>query len=507
MSQPEWMKKYQQIGQKGPEAVTSIGEAGIIEQTADATQEIDPRNKESEDAAALFHAAGNATEISHDNDEHDNEDAAAMFRAAGDAPTLAAPLSQQQEQQSQQQQEEPSSGTTVDSSRTISRVVASGNALEANPDLTEPPADDPEQQPPEAGTNGFLATSAYAAADQDVGESWIVDQNERQSEYDETQDKPSSGSIQEEEFYVDEHGNEVYIEQDDEEEENEDVDYDDEEEEEEEEVVEDAQGNDIEENSQQAAAASPIIASRSTKVAPAPQDTLPIFSMEEQRKVILSSAKGKRSHMSPALPIIAFLIVVAAILLVVLLVVLQEDDMSTSGPSMAPSTQFLPLGPTNNGNVPSAATTRFDPYQDSCNFALLEKPNVIDQCTCSSRVSIVADDVHTRWEGLVDGFMQDVFPGWNEAITSCSAENQALLWLSSGINNGGDGGNTVTLQRFALALFYISQGGTQWRRSANWMSEVDVCGWEGVTCTAQNLVRTLSLDRNRLSGRVSFREG
>lgn len=496
MSQPEWMKKYHQImGQKAQEGDDTAAAAGggntttTTEQTADAggapttTTDIDPRSTSSavstgsEDAAALFFAAGGG---------------------GGGAVATPAPAGGEEEIAGN-----PSS-TSMDPNPSV--VVADSSSTSADDVIASIEA----SLPPVT-----TFPQSEEMSDQDVvGGSWIVDQNQidkeqemenvaaaaaataaqqQQQPVDEEHSPPSSGSV-EEEVYVDDYGNEVY-------------------EEEEEEYVEEGQedtgitaGDQYYENELQAQAA--VVAasrSRSAQVAPAPpqQDMLPVFNIEEQRKVILSSAKGKRSHMSPAIPIIAFLVLIAAILLVVFLVALKDDDRTRMGPSMAPSMLFLPLEPTNNGNIPSAATTSFDSIQNNCNFDALNQPDVIDQCACASRVSIIADDIRTRRDDLVDDFMQSVFPGWNEAVFSCSPENQALLWMSSGINNGGEVGNLQKLQRFALALLYIRQGGTDWRSAENWMTEADVCDWQGVKCNGSNFVRILRLDRNRLSGQVS----
>ncbi|KAG7366335.1 RHS repeat-associated core domain containing protein [Nitzschia inconspicua] len=480
MSQPEWMKKYHQIvGQKGQ---GSTEESGTTEQVANVLsqkeneEQIDPRSTGttgSEDAAALFRAAGEAPAVAAPSAQEE-EDAAALFQAAGAAaPVASIPVEEE---------------SNIDPEPTIDSSVAGvDSTVEAESSTT---VDNAQQQ------------QENNAAEQDVGESWVVDQSKISREEDavprgpaeteqpdvEVPKPPSAGSVEEEEYYDEEEGDEVY---------------------EEEVYVEEGQEREIEDqyfqNEEEAQAA--VIAatqSRSAKVAPAPEEfTLPVFNLEEQRKVILSSSKGKRSYMSPAVPIVAFLFLAATILLVVFLVVLRDDDVTRSGPTLAPSMQFLPLEPTSNGNIPSAATTRFDPFQGNCNFALLTQPNVIDQCACSSSVTIVADDINVRRQDLVDDFMQSVFPGWNETVTSCSPENQALLWMSSGINNGGEVGNLLKLQRFALALLYIDQGGTNWRTATNWMTEADVCAWEGVTCNDQSFVRTLRLDRNRLSGPIS----
>jgi hypothetical protein len=477
MSQPEWIKKYQQIGQKGPEAVTSVDEHGSIAQTADATQEIDPRRQrpapeeEEEDAAALFHAAGAAPVAAQEEENrmissvHSTDDAAAMFHAA------AAQAAVQEE--------------------------------------TEPESDAVAGSTPDAGP-------AVVAAE-DIGESWVVDKDMIQEEQagddhlqfdEEVMDdlmgaeyaQRSGNSF--EEVEIDEDGNEVYYEHEDDEviEDEEEIEENTESSEEEEVVI-----DEFDENQQQQARTAFAVSnhSRSAKVAPAPQDDAPKYDIEEQRRVIKGSAIERRSHMSPIVPIMSFLIIVAAVMLVSFLVIAEERDSRLNGPTQAPTMQFPPLEPTNNGNVAAAATTRFDPFQNDCNFDNLEQPNFIDQCACGSRITTVADDVRARWDDLRNHFIPTVFRNWDERISSCSAENQALLWMSSGINNGGEVGNTLMLQRYSLALLYIQQQGTQWTRSTNWMSERDACEWEGVTCTSQSYIQVLNLDGNRLGGRVS----
>jgi hypothetical protein len=244
--------------------------------------------------------------------------------------------------------------------------------------------------------------------------------------------------------------------------------------------------------------------SRSAAVAPAPIEDNPKYDIEDQRRVIKSTGKGSRSQMSKFVPIAAFLILSAAILLVVFLVVIPADDTknidSTIGPTPSP---YLPLEPTNNGNIEAAATTRFDQFTNSCDFEGLSQPNFIDQCACGDSVDIIASDVQSRWDDLMTNFMPTVYLNWNEPVSSCSAENQALLWLSSGINNGGEISNLLRLQRYALALLYIQQKGTDWRSSTNWMTEIDICDWEGVQCDGNSYVQFLTLDRNRLAGQVS----
>lgn len=514
------MKTYQQIGQKGEEAVTSIGDEGTIEQTAEPTREIDPRATTSSEAPAP--ASSGAAEPIGISSVHSDEDAAALFFAAGEAaaPGAAAPpvddtpeppLAAAQPEEQEESTTETPSGAAEDS--TTNQEPSADTSMIALAHSTDDAAamfhaaagaaaaaeeEQGQQEPPEETEPSEFAASAYtAAAEEDIGEGWVVKQDQIQQDNNDGQEPEQDEEAAEDGFmdteygYVDEDGNEVYYE------------HEQEEVEEDTESSEEEEVDDFDENQQQARA---IVAAssqtRSSKVAPAPMDDGPKYDVEEQRRVIKGSAKERRSHMSLIVPILSFLIIAAAVMLASFYISAAERE-NRDRPTAAPSMQFPPLEPTNNGNVAAAATTPFDPFQDDCNFDNLEQPNFIDQCDCGSRITIIADDVLARREDLVNDFMQTVFPGWDEQASSCSAENQALLWMSSGINNGGEIGNTLKLQRFSLALLYLRQRGTQWTRTTNWMSERDACVWEGVTCNSQSFVQFLNLDGNRLGGRVS----
>jgi hypothetical protein len=536
-ARPEWMKKFEQIGQKGQEEVTTVGDEGKIEKRGESTSNVyNPKvvglktagntttppwmvkknppaatttttsttdqKEEDEDAAALFHGAASALAYSvpplqsKPFVEEVDDDAAALFFHAAETPAIV--------------QEPPESTTfpitTDEDMVTVEDSTTSGdnrsswappepeaplalytttrsNTNQMNDNDQAAAAGGVEEEKEDVAPRSEFAAAAYAAANEEIGESWVVDKEqimESEEVMEEEHDAPRSTSSFEE-YYLDDYGNEVLIEKT-----------------EEEEVVRDREMNEevLQDEEQN-------IQSRSAQIAPEPQEVFPKYDIEDQRRVIESTARGKRSYMSPFVPIMAFLIIVSAILLIVFFVVLPDDETSRSVPSMAPSRLFLPLEPTNNGNIAAAATTPLDPFQNSCDFDLLTQPNVIDQCACSSSISILADDVRARWEDLANNFMQTVFPGWNEDISSCSAENQALVWMSTGINNGGEIDNTLKLQRYSLALLYIYQLGTDWIRSENWMTEQDACVWEGVTCNSDSYVQILMLDRNRLSGPVS----
>ena len=114
----------------------------------------------------------------------------------------------------------------------------------------------------------------------------------------------------------------------------------------------------------------------------------------------------------------------------------------------------------------------------------------------------VADDVKKRYELLSLNFMPTVLPEFGEPMSSCDPINQALLWLSTGSNNAGESEPYVRRERYALAYFFMAQGGIAWAQNTNWISEVDVCQWSGITCDAKGAVVAITMPNNRVIGQV-----
>jgi len=161
---------------------------------------------------------------------------------------------------------------------------------------------------------------------------------------------------------------------------------------------------------------------------------------------------------------------------------ISNSSPRTSPPTMAPS---LPV------------STEFDAPQGECNFDGLPYPNPIDQCICSGEISVIEEDIRTRYDHNLKFFIAEYFSDYNDDISSCSPINQALVWISSG--NDVQLTRTQRAQKFALAVVYASMGGTQWSNNSNWLANEDVCTWFGVSC-AQEYVTELVLGDNNLIG-------
>ena len=60
-----------------------------------------------------------------------------------------------------------------------------------------------------------------------------------------------------------------------------------------------------------------------------------------------------------------------------------------------------------------------------------------------------------------------------------------------------------TKEREVLVNFYNVMGGRNWKSDENWISlDVDVCGWEGISCTSDGMVSSIILRNNGLTGTV-----
>lgn len=163
------------------------------------------------------------------------------------------------------------------------------------------------------------------------------------------------------------------------------------------------------------------------------------------------------------------------------------DDNVTLAPTVAPTV---------------AVTTEFAPVLGICQLSGVENPHPIDQCLCNGEISVIADDIRGRYNNHLKVFIPTIYSGFSDEITSCTARNQALVWLSSG-NDFSFTGEERT-ERFALATLYAGLAGADWEMAEQWLSGASICDWQGVTCTDEGFLQILNLSDKNLVGTVSF---
>merc|ERR1712084_80596 len=65
-----------------------------------------------------------------------------------------------------------------------------------------------------------------------------------------------------------------------------------------------------------------------------------------------------------------------------------------------------------------------------------------------------------------------------------SKQYESLCWWLDDLDSKAESAqeSTLNVQRYILALLYLSNGGTNWVNNQNWMSSTPECEWYGVSC-------------------------
>lgn len=150
--------------------------------------------------------------------------------------------------------------------------------------------------------------------------------------------------------------------------------------------------------------------------------------------------------------------------------------------------------------TPVEVTTRFSSIQGSCSgISNLDNPSPVDQCECFGRIEIVANDIRASYRYNVEVFIPIFYESWDEDISSCSAQNIALVWTSS-VPDLNENNRT---QLYALATTFAGLAGSDWRDRTDWLSYADPCDWGGIACDNNGMVTQLSISDNNAVGVVS----
>lgn len=137
--------------------------------------------------------------------------------------------------------------------------------------------------------------------------------------------------------------------------------------------------------------------------------------------------------------------------------------------------------------------------QSQCNYAESDTaiPNAFVQCECDGNVTLWTDEIQSQYYNLRENYIPTILPNFDEDEQSCDPTNTALWQLSNDTLYGAK----VTDNRYLLTLLYGNWDGEGWRSKESWLStEISECQWEGIGCTDDGLVRTISLESNNLGG-------
>ena len=238
----------------------------------------------------------------------------------------------------------------------------------------------------------------------------------------------------------------------------------------------------------QAKDAGAIVPAKSQAIVPVPEQAPPKDEGDEENAMVVAppirdgQQQDDKREENPIFYVVAclfLLLVIAAAVILILIFV----------------TGTIPKWWEDDANPP----TMGDYQPGNCNFGGQVQPNVLSQCKCTGRVSIVESSVQERYDILTTEFIvPTVYSSWNLPTESCEPANFALLWLSTGRVTSND---LDLLQRYIMAFLYYSTEGEQWTQDSRWLSEANVCEWFGLVCSNPDLAR-IQLVNNTVKGQV-----
>jgi hypothetical protein len=174
-------------------------------------------------------------------------------------------------------------------------------------------------------------------------------------------------------------------------------------------------------------------------------------------------------------------------------------DEDGSAPRIQPNVTEAPT------LTPVRVSSEFSVVQGNCEYSGENYPNPIDQCDCAGSIRDIPADVRRRYEYNRESFISMLYADYDDDISSCSARNQALVWVSSGDDENIS--REVRIERYALTTIFAALSGAQWNDRDGWLSygETSPCNWAGVTCSnSTGVVLRLSIASNNADGVVSL---
>lgn len=139
------------------------------------------------------------------------------------------------------------------------------------------------------------------------------------------------------------------------------------------------------------------------------------------------------------------------------------------------------------------------PTKDCSLVSEQDHPNVMSQCACEGTISIISEKAKKKYHTFLEAFGAEYLQE-TESMNSCSARNQALVWLAE---DDGSVLSDVLIQRHSIVLFFIKLGGLEWTLEdglQRWMTSDHECTWFGIACNEDKEVTAIDLWELNLKG-------
>jgi hypothetical protein len=137
--------------------------------------------------------------------------------------------------------------------------------------------------------------------------------------------------------------------------------------------------------------------------------------------------------------------------------------------------------------------------ENLCDFNNTLQPNPVLQCECNGDITVLTDEVRSKYDVLRTTFIPSIFPqGLDFPIDSCEPQNAALLWLATDIQ---DRPTESMRNRYLLSLLFSYWDGLGWKERNGWLTTDSECKWTGINCT-DDIVSQIDLLGNDLDGEM-----
>jgi len=187
-----------------------------------------------------------------------------------------------------------------------------------------------------------------------------------------------------------------------------------------------------------------------------------------------------------------FTYAIVVVVLILLLVVIVSVVKATAGKNKQGRHDL---------HHPDILDNNSEPHADCSVIDDEEYPNVLTQCVCKGAITKISNEAIEKYQVFLQAFGAEYLHA-DETIESCSARNQALMWLAE---DKGTNLSVALVQRHTLVLFFVKMNGLAWtldEAHQHWLTAHHECTWHGIACNENNQVTAIELWDLNLDGEI-----
>ena len=194
---------------------------------------------------------------------------------------------------------------------------------------------------------------------------------------------------------------------------------------------------------------------------------------------------------------IGMAILICIIILVIVLVVFIAGEKTTKAPTFAPTTAQPSSAPSDFPTMPPSTSPSFIPTDVPS-----ASPSSLEELAITILSSYLPDLASPETTSRAQQDALEWLIENDDRLLSTLASSSSVPIEDGGGDEDGEYGifGRLLLERFVMAVLYLSTNWTGWTSEELWMSEFSVCIWEFVSCQLDGKVDALEL------GKISWRK-